>query len=106
MYFMSVGFPRWDGYAVTNDPEVSFFISRGALAPPGEGAVWTQWGIWVFIGSVGAVAVVLVVFRARVKNGLSRLWKSVGSIFHRKGKVKGAGPGEPGGPQEGARSFG
>jgi len=30
MYFLSVGFPRWDGYAIYNDPEVSFLISTGS----------------------------------------------------------------------------
>ncbi|MDH5438075.1 MAG: hypothetical protein OEX76_04145, partial [Candidatus Bathyarchaeota archaeon] len=95
MYFLSVGFPRWDGYAVYNDPEVSFFISRGVLAPLGEGPLGMHWLFWVLIGSVAAVAVVLVVFRERVKNGLSRLRTSVGSVLHRKGGVKGAGPREP-----------
>ncbi len=81
MYFLSVGFPRWDGYAVYNDPEVAFLISRG-FAPP-EAPFWMQWWFWVFIGSVAAVAVVVVVFRAKVKSGLSRLRRSVGSVMHR-----------------------
>jgi len=106
MYFLTVGFPRWDGYAVHNDPEVSFFISRGALAPPGGGPIWTQWWFWVFAGSVAAVAAVLVVFRARVKSGLSRLWRSVGSALHRENRAKGAGPHEPPRPQEGAENLG
>src|SRR3990170_3542012 len=29
MYFLTIGFPRWDGYAVYNDPEVSFLMSKG-----------------------------------------------------------------------------
>lgn len=73
MYFLSVGFPRWDGYTVYNDPEVAFLISRGAVAPPEEGAILAQnWWIFMLIGSVAAVAVVLVVFRTKVKNAFSR----------------------------------
>ncbi len=86
MYFLSVEFPRWDGYSIYNDPEVAFLISRGFLAPPGEAPVWMQWWFWVFIGTAAAVATVLVVFRARVKSGLSRLRRSVGSVLHRGGK--------------------
>ena len=29
MYFLTTGFPRWDGYAIYNDPEVSFLLSKG-----------------------------------------------------------------------------
>jgi hypothetical protein len=31
MYFLSVGFPRWDGYAVYNDPELAIYAFKGAL---------------------------------------------------------------------------
>jgi len=34
MYFLTVEFPRWDGYAVYNDPELVFFASQGTS---GEG---------------------------------------------------------------------
>ena len=30
MYFLTTGFPRWDGYAIYNDPEVSLSVSKGA----------------------------------------------------------------------------
>jgi len=82
MYFLTVGFQNWDGYSVTNDPEVVFQISKGALYTPGpepeEGEVEeeppppTNWWIWVLAGSFAAVIVVLVVFRARIKGRLSR----------------------------------
>jgi len=94
MYFLTVGFQRWDGYAVYNDPEVSFFISRGVLARPGA-PVWMQLWFWVLVGSVAAVAVVMVVFRARVKSGLSHLRRAVGSVLHRKEGVEGVRPGKP-----------
>jgi hypothetical protein len=29
MYFLTTGFPNWDGYAVYNDPEVALFVSKG-----------------------------------------------------------------------------
>jgi hypothetical protein len=92
MYFLSVGFPRWDGYAIYNDPEVSFLISTGALAPPQGDFLAENWWIFVFIGSVAAVAVVLVVFRARVKTGLLRLRRSIGSALHRGKGAKGPSP--------------
>jgi hypothetical protein len=39
MYFLTIGFTRWDGYAIYNDPEVSFLLSKGMAAqaqPPTE----------------------------------------------------------------------
>lgn len=76
MYFLSVGFQKWDGYAVYNDPEVMFLLSKGITAPI-EGQPFAIFGQspWVFmlIGSVAAVAVVLVVFRAKVRKGLARV---------------------------------
>jgi hypothetical protein len=29
MYFLTQGFPRWDGYSIYNDPEVSILVSKG-----------------------------------------------------------------------------
>ena len=29
MYFLTQGFPRWDGYSIYNDPEVSVMVSKG-----------------------------------------------------------------------------
>jgi hypothetical protein len=29
MYFLSTGFPHWDGYAINNDPEVALLVSKG-----------------------------------------------------------------------------
>ncbi len=29
MYFLTQGFPQWDGYAIYNDPEVSLLVSKG-----------------------------------------------------------------------------
>jgi len=75
MYFLTVGFQNWDGYAITNDPEVVFRVSKGVLYVPGElgGTLFGQpWWVWVLGGSLAAVAVVLVVFRAKVKRLLSR----------------------------------
>ncbi|MGD8505981.1 MAG: hypothetical protein PVF15_04885 [Candidatus Bathyarchaeota archaeon] len=98
MYFLTVEFPRWDGYAVYNDPEVLLHLSKGTVyeAPPEEGLIAElaqRWWIWALIGSAAAAAVVLVVFRSKVKGGLSRLRRSIGSKLHR-GKAK-AGPDKP-----------
>jgi len=74
MYFLTVGFKNWDGYAITNDPEVVFRISKGVLYVPGPeegewGGAWIS-RIWLLVLAVSlvAVVVVLVVFRARVKS--------------------------------------
>lgn len=89
MYFLSVGFKRWDGYAVYNDPEVAFLISRGTLPPPEEGAFMAQnWWIFLLIGSVAVVAVVIVVFRTKIKNALSRLRKPREPVHHEERKVE------------------
>jgi hypothetical protein len=29
MYFLTTGFPHWDGYGIYNDPEVSLLVSKG-----------------------------------------------------------------------------
>jgi len=75
MYFLTVGFQKWDGYAVYNDPEVMFLLSKGIDAPI-EGFGPPPLVIFTLIGSVAAVTVVLVVFRAKVKKGLARLKRS------------------------------
>ncbi len=31
MYFLSVGFPRWDGYTVYNDPELAIYTYKGTV---------------------------------------------------------------------------
>ncbi len=44
MYFLTQNFPRWDGYSIYNDPEVSIMASRGTVPtsspspsqPPGQ----------------------------------------------------------------------
>jgi len=94
MYFLSVGFPRWDGYAVYNDPEVAFLISRG-FAPPGGAPVWMQWWFLVLIGSIAAVAVVLVVFRAKIRSAFSRL-RNRKSVQHRETGVEAPASQRPG----------
>jgi len=110
MYFLSVEFPRWDGYAVYNDPEVLLRLSKGMIyeAPPGEEPTEEepqeetlltpppeQLQLLALIGAVAAVAVVLFVLRGRVKSGLSRLGRSIGSVFHRGKGAGGGGPKRP-----------
>jgi hypothetical protein len=34
MYFLSTGFPHWDGYAIDNDPEVALLVSKGSDGQP------------------------------------------------------------------------
>lgn len=93
MYFLTVGFPRWDGYAVYNDPEVSLFLSKGfpvqPEAPPGPEPEQPEpeqpepepeepepeqpgpmqvggpiWTQWWFIILIGAVAAIVVALMA------------------------------------------
>jgi len=85
MYFLTVGFKKWDGYAVYNDPEVMFLLSKGITAPI-EGL--PPLVIFFLIGSVAVVAVVLVVFRTKVRKGLSRLKGSIKSVLHRGEKTR------------------
>jgi len=82
MYFLTVGFPRWDGYGVYNDPEVMFLLSKGIDAPLGGWFDLPPPVFFILIGSVAAVAVVLFVFRAKVKRGLGRLRGSKKSVLH------------------------
>jgi hypothetical protein len=92
MYFLTVGFQKWDGYAVYNDPEVLFLLSKGILPPPSESfAPWTE-SPWMFIllaAVVGTVTVTLIVFRKRVKRTLSRTWTSIKSVRHKESKTIG-----------------
>ena len=89
MYFLTVGFQKWDGYAIYNDPEVLFLLSKGILPPPSEafGGGPQTWMFIVLAAVIGTAAVVLVVFRKRVKSGLSKLKTSIKSIRHREPKT-------------------
>jgi len=89
MYFLTVGFQNWDGYSVYNDPEVLFLLSKGILPPPSEafGGGQETWIFIVLAGVIGTVAVVVVVFRKKVKSNLSKLWTSIKSIKHREPKT-------------------
>jgi hypothetical protein len=72
MYFLTVGFERWDGYAVYNDPEIVSFVYKGMVIPPSE-SLFAQWQFLAVIGVIAAAVIILVVFRERVKDLLSRL---------------------------------
>lgn len=99
MYFLTVGFQKWDGYSIVNDPEVAFQLSKGTVpkeAPPEEetpeqptqppqpgeneeetkgliGGAETPWAFIVLGSAVAVIAVMLVVFRSKIKNRLTRL---------------------------------
>jgi hypothetical protein len=113
MYFLTVGFQKWDGYSIVNDPEVAFQLSKGTMPqeappeeetppeeppveeppveeppeqptgpPPEEGEEETVGLVggaeipWVFIvlgSAIAVVAVMLVAFRSKIKNKLTRL---------------------------------
>jgi len=82
MYFLTVGFPKWDGYAIYNDPEVSFLLSKGVLAPlegepsPEEEEAVIQptempWALIVIVvGAVAGAVTVLVFWKRRSKSGI------------------------------------
>lgn len=87
MYFLTVGFPRWDGYAIYNDPEVATFIAKGMIPSPEQPEqpedpeqpeqpeqpgilpvieALTQPWTWIVIGAVAAgIAVAFVIFRMK-----------------------------------------
>jgi hypothetical protein len=89
MYFLTVGFQKWDGYSVYNDPEVVFLLSKGILAP--DESFLPPWAqsplIIILIAAIVGTAVVLVVFRKRVKSGLSKLWTTMKSVRHNDSKI-------------------
>jgi len=77
MYFLTVAFPKWDGYAVYNDPQVSTSVSKGVAeaqppppgpTPPGpqpeEGAPFPLWPL-VAVITAGAVLVPTILFIRR-----------------------------------------
>jgi hypothetical protein len=88
MYFLTVGFQKWDGYAIYNDPEVLFLLSKGILPPSESFAPWTE-SPWMFIvlAAVAGTIVVLVVFRKRVKSGLSKLRTKIKSPKQKEAKT-------------------
>jgi len=59
-----------------------FLLSKGITAPIEGLAGPPPLMIFILIGSVAAVAVVLVVFRAKVRKGLGRLKRSSKSGMH------------------------
>jgi hypothetical protein len=75
LYFLTVGFPKWDGYAVYNDPEVLFLLSKGILIQEVPFAPITEWWFLLLIGSTVAGIIVAVVFRSKIKRAFSRLRK-------------------------------
>jgi hypothetical protein len=89
MYFLTVGFERWDGYAVYNDPEVMFLLSKGIDAPIEPSAsLWAglPWGFIVIGAAIAAVAVVVVVFRNKITRRLARV-KGVKPVGRREEKA-------------------
>jgi hypothetical protein len=133
MYFLTVGFQKWDGYSIINDPEVAFQLSKGTVpkeAPPEEetppeeeppeeetpeetpeqptepqpeegeeettalvGGAEIPWAFIILGSAVSVVIALLIVFRGKVKNGLTRLrgHKTETTLRPRrqKGRVKG-----------------
>ncbi|HKZ94218.1 MAG TPA: hypothetical protein VJ249_06540 [Candidatus Bathyarchaeia archaeon] len=86
MYFLTVGFDKWDGYAVYNDPEVLFLLSKGVTPQTEPFILLSEGGLILLfvVGSLIATATVLVVFRKRVKSKLSQLWTKMKSAKQRK----------------------
>jgi hypothetical protein len=89
MYFLTVGFQKWDGYAIYNDPEVLFLLSKGILPPPSESfAPWTESPLmFILLAAVAGTVVVLVVFRKKVKSGLSKLRTKIKSPKQKEAKT-------------------
>jgi hypothetical protein len=97
LYFLTVGFPRWDGYAVYNDPEVVFLLSKGTPIleeplPPLPGDIW----FIVAIGSAAAVVVAVVVFRSKIRRAFSRLRRPKKSVQPSETEAETPAPKPPG----------
>ena len=74
MYFLTVGFEKWDGYAVYNDPELIFYTFKGLTIPPSEFGLdaLPQLMFLILIGVIVSGAIALVVFRKKIRKLLSR----------------------------------
>lgn len=74
MYFLTVGFEKWDGYAVYNDPELVFYAFKGLVIPPSEFGLGSipQLVFLILTGVTVSAAIVLAVFRKKVRKLLSR----------------------------------
>jgi len=74
MYFLTVGFEKWDGYAVYNDPELVFYAFKGLVIPPSEFGLGSIPQLLFLILTSGTVSVVivLVVFRKKIRKLISR----------------------------------
>jgi hypothetical protein len=70
MYFLSTGFPKWDGYAVYNDPEIAVLVSKGMILipplPTGSAPIFILTG--VFITGTAITISVFYLKRKRVGN--------------------------------------
>jgi len=73
MYFLTVGFEKWDGYAVYNDPELVFYTFKGLTILPDEfGLSSATILLMILAGITASAAIVLVMFRKKVKKIFSR----------------------------------
>jgi hypothetical protein len=73
MYFLTIGFEKWDGYAVYNDPELMFYAFKGMAIPPSEPTAGQNWWFIPLVAVAAAIVVTLVVLRKRIRKTLSRI---------------------------------
>jgi hypothetical protein len=74
MYFLTVEFERWDGYAIYNDPELVIFVFRGMALPPSEPTNEPgEFPILIIAIVTAAIIATLIVFRKKVKKAFSRI---------------------------------
>jgi hypothetical protein len=68
MYFLTVGFPNWDGYGVYHDPQTAAYISQLGSSLPMEGdGLPLNYMIYIFL-ALGVVAIVGTIIFVQKRN--------------------------------------
>jgi hypothetical protein len=74
MYFLTVGFDRWDGYAVYNDPELAFYAYKGI--PAGIGINLFQHIPAIILATLSVIIVIpLILYRKRITKTLTSIMR-------------------------------
>ena len=68
MYFLTVGFPHWDGYGVYHDPQTAAYISQlGSSLPMGGDGLPINYMLYIFL-ALGVVAIVGTIIFIQKRN--------------------------------------
>jgi hypothetical protein len=68
MYFLTVGFPHWEGYGVYHDPQTAAYISQlGSSLPMGGDGLPINYMLYIFL-ALGVVAIVGTIIFIQKRN--------------------------------------